>query len=229
MTADQIIKLLSSKRNEHNRSGMSRFGINVDKAFGISVTELRKLAKEIGKDHKLAIELWESGYHEARILATLIDDWKQVTEKQMDKWVNQFDSWDICDLCCNNLFRYTPFAYSKVYEWSNTEKEFVKRAGFVMIAVLSVHDKKADDEIFSEFLELIKQKSDDERNFVKKAVNWALRQIGKRNKSLNKSAIKAAKEILLYKTIAGNWIAKNALREIESEIYQKRLKSSKSA
>jgi 3-methyladenine DNA glycosylase AlkD len=227
MTSEEIIKLLSSKRNEYNRSGMSRFGINVDKAFGVSVTELRKLAKEISKDHKLAHELWKSGYHEARILATLIDDWKQVTEKQMDKWVNQFDSWDICDLCCNNLFRYTPFAYSKAYEWSNTEKEFVKRAGFVMIAVLAVHDKKADDEIFTEFLELIKQKSDDERNFVKKAVNWALRQIGKRNKNLNKSAIKAAKEILLYKSKAGNWIARNALREIESEIYQKRLKSAK--
>jgi 3-methyladenine DNA glycosylase AlkD len=227
MTSEEIIKVLSSKRSEYNREGMARFGINVDKAFGISIAELRKIAKQTGKDHKLAQELWKTGYHEARILACLIDDYKQVTEKQMDKWVKDFDSWDLCDQCCNNLFRFTPFAYSKVYEWVNKEKEFVKRAAFSMMAVLSFHDKEADDEIFLEFLELIKKKSDDERNFVKKAVNWALRQIGKRNKNLNKSAIKAAKEILLLKTKAGNWIARNALREIESDIYQKRLKSPK--
>lgn len=224
MTTQEIIKHLSSLRNDHNREGMARFGIKVDKAFGITVTYLRTLARKIGKDHSLAIELWKTGYHEARILAPMIDDPNCVTSAQMDKWVKDFDSWDVCDGCCNSLFRKTPYAMDKAMKWIQSKKTFIKRAGFVMIAVLAVHDKQAEDEIFAEFLSIIKGKSDDDRNFVRKAVNWALRQIGKRNLFLNKEAVNVSKEILKTGTKSGRWIANDALRELQSESVIKRLK-----
>ena len=227
MTSQEIITHLSSLRNEYNREGMGRFGINVEKAFGITVNYLRKLAKQIGINHSLALELWNTEYHEARILATMIDDPAKVTPAQMDKWVKDFDSWDLCDGCCNNLFRKTPFALEKAMLWSSSEKTFIKRAGFAMIAILAVHDKRADDEMFLEFLERIKEKSDDERNFVKKAVNWALRNTGKRNRILNKEAIKAAKEIYKTGTKSGKWIAGDALRELQGAAVQRRLKAKK--
>jgi 3-methyladenine DNA glycosylase AlkD len=226
-SSKEIIEHLSSLRNEHNREGMARFGINIEKAFGITVTYLRKLVKQIGKNHILAQELWKTGYHEARILAPLIDDPACVTAAQMEKWVKDFDSWDICDGCCNNLFRKTPYAMDKAVKWIQSEKTFIKRAGFVMVAVLSVHNKQAEDEIFIEFLNFIKEKSGDERNFVKKAVNWALRQIGKRNLFLNKEAVNVSKEILKSGTKSGRWIANDALRELQSETVIKRLKSRK--
>lgn len=201
---------------------MERFGINTKKSFGVSVYEIRKLAKEIKRNHGLAQKLWDTGIREARILASLVEDPKAVTEKQMEGWVKDFDSWDVCDLTCSNLFDKTPYAYKKAVEWSGRGEEFVKRAGFVLMAVLSVHDKKAGNKKFEQFFALIKKHSSDERNFVKKAVNWSLRQIGKRNLPLNKKAIQVAREIAKIDSKSARWIARDALRELTSERVKKR-------
>lgn len=223
MNYEQIMKKLKSMENKKNKEGMARFGIKTDKALGISLYELRPLAKKIGKDHKLAQKLWASKIHEARMLAAFIDEPEKVTEKQMEKWVKDFDSWDICDQTCSSLFDQTPYAYKKAVEWSKRKEEFIKRSGFVLMASLSVHDKKAKDKQFEKFFPIIIRESTDERNFVKKAVNWALRQIGKRNKALNKKAIRVAKEIRKKDSKAAKWIASDALRELTSEKVQKRL------
>lgn len=224
MNIGEVIKLLKSQTNRRNIEGMLRFGINTKKAFGISNPYLRNLAKKIGKDHSLALELWKTEYHEARIFASFIDDPELISEKQMDSWVKDFNSWDLCDQCCGNLFDRTIFAYKKAVQWTKSNEEFIKRAGFVMMACLSVHDKQANDNKFIKFLPIIKKASTDDRNFVKKAVNWALRQIGKRNSTLNKEAIKTAKEILKLDFRSARWIAKDALRELKSEGVKKRLK-----
>jgi len=212
----EIIIKLKSNSNPKNVEGMARFGINPKNTFGVSIPIIRKMGKEIGKNHELAQQLWKSGIHEARILAGLIDDSKLVDEEQMEKWVKDFDSWDVCDQVCMNLFDKTPFAYKKAMEWSSRKEEFVKRAAFALVASLSVHDKKAKDEDFIKFLPIIKRESTDERNFVKKAVNWALRQIGKRNKNLQKEAIKTAKEIQKIESKSAKWIASDAIRELKS-------------
>jgi 3-methyladenine DNA glycosylase AlkD len=204
-------------------AGMARYGIKADRALGISIPKLQGLAKKIGKNHKLAEDLWSSAIHEARILACMIDDPQQITEDRLERWVNEFDSWDLCDQCCNRLFSKTPFARQKALAWANRPEEFVKRAGFVLMAVLAVHDKKAADRQFDPFFELIKKEAVDTRNFVKKAVNWALRQIGKRNLALNKKAITLAEEIQHNESEAARWVAKDALRELRSEKVQKRL------
>jgi 3-methyladenine DNA glycosylase AlkD len=182
------------------------------------------MAKEIGVDHVLAQQLWTSVFHEARILASMIDDPKRVTEAQMESWIQDFDSWDVCDQCCSNLFDKTGFAFPKAIEWSRRSEEFVKRAGFVLMATLAVHAKRAKDEEFLKFLPSIKRESVDKRNFVKKAVNWALRQIGKRNLKLNKAAIETAKDIQLLDSTSAKWIASDALRELSSPAVQKRLR-----
>lgn len=213
MTAEKIITLLKSQKNPKNIEGMSRFGINSKDTLGIPVPYLRKIAKEIGKNHILSQELWDSGIHEARILAGFIDNPKEVTQKQIDAWVSDFDSWDVCDQVCSSLFDKTPFAFEKAHVWAKDEREFVRRAGFAMMAVLAVHDKKATDEKFLEFFPLIKQYSVDERNFVKKAVNWSLRQIGKRNSNLLKHAQILAQEIQKMPSASSRWIAGDALRE----------------
>jgi len=222
MKYEEILKKLKSMENRKNKEGMARFGIKTDKAYGISLYELRPLAKKIGKDHKLAQKLWASEIHEARLLAAFIDEPDKVTKKQMEKWVKDFDSWDICDQTCAYLFDKTPYAYKKAIEWSRRNEEFVKRAGFVLMAALSVHDKKAKDKQFEKFFPIIVRESTDERNFVKKAVNWALRQIGKRNKALNKKAITVSREIKKKDSKAARWIASDALRELTSEKLQKR-------
>lgn len=204
---------------------MVRFGINPEKTYGVSIPILRKMAKEIGRSHPLAQQLWSSGVHEARILACLIDNPVMVTEEQMESWVNDFDSWDVCDQCCSNLFDKIESVHEKAAEWSERDEEFVKRAGFVLMAALAVHDKKAKDEEFLKFLPIIKRESSDNRNFVKKAVNWALRQIGKRNFNLNKMAIETSKEIQRMDSKSAKWIASDALRELTSDAIQKRLRS----
>ncbi len=224
MKSKEILKRLEKRANKKNREGMANFGINTENAFGVSIPIVRKMAREIGKDHELALELWKTKNHEARILAGMIDEAEKVTEKQMEEWVKEFDSWDLCDQCCSNLFDKTNFAYSKAFEWSDREEEFVKRAGFVLMACLSVHDKKASSGEFEKFFPIIKRKAKDGRNFVKKAVNWALRQIGKRNTELNKAAVKAAKEIQKMDSKNAKWIASDALKELESERIQNRLK-----
>ena len=206
---------------------MTRFGIQSSNSFGVSVPKLRTLAREIGRDHSLAQQLWETELHDARLLATMVDDPRQVTADQMDKWVRSFDSWDVVDGSCGNLFDKTPFAVAKAKEWCKREEEFVKRAGFVLMAELAVHDKKAKDLVFLNFLPMIIGGSSDDRNFVKKAVNWALRQIGKRNLKLNKAAVSTALRIQREKSGAAKWIAADALRELKSPHVLKRLRETK--
>ena len=226
MQSKEVVKKLKSLSDPEAAAGMARFGITPENTLGVSIPNLRKLAKEIGKDHKLAGELWASGIHEARILAGMVDDPKAVDEKQAEAWVRDFDSWDVCDQVCMNLFWLTPFAYRKCHEWSSEDEEFVKRAGFALMSRLAWSDKKAGDEEFIKFLPAIKREATDERNFVKKAVNWSLRQIGKRNLSLNRQAIKVAKEIHKLDSRSAKWIAADALKELQSQAVQARLKKS---
>lgn len=211
-----IIELIKANGNAENLEGMQRYGIRFDEAYGCNIPFLRKLAKQFKRDHTLARELWATGIHEAQIMSFLIDDPKEVTELQMEKWVRNLKSWDICDGLCSNLFRKTEWAYSKAKEWSVRNEEFVKRAGFVMMAVLAVHDKSAENKSFIEFLDLIEKESRDERNFVKKAVNWAVRQIGKRNLLLHKKAIVYAKRIEKQHSRSAKWIARDALKEFQT-------------
>ena len=215
MSYQSIIKKLKAQANPGNVAGMARFGINPNNTLGVNIPVLRKMAKEIDKNHSLALELWDSVIHEARILAGFIDEPAMLTEKQMESWAKDFDSWDVCDQVCSNLFDKTPFAYAKAVEWSKDKRELVKRAGYVLMACLAVHDKKADDSKFMKFFPAIVKGATDERNFVKKAVNWALRQIGKRSPSLNKEAIKTSKKIQLISSKSAMWIAADALREFK--------------
>jgi 3-methyladenine DNA glycosylase AlkD len=213
--AEVLGQLKSLSRPEYLK-GMSRFGINIEKAFGVPVPELRSLARKIGKNHGLAQKLWSSGYHEARILATMIDDPVQIIDEQMEDWVTDFDSWDLCDQCCGNLFDKTKNAYEKAIVWSEREEEFTRRAGYGLMAYLAVHEEANDNAKFLEFLSIIERDSIDERNFVKKAANWALRQIGKRNQELHKAAIETAKSVQKKNSRAAKWIASDALRELTS-------------
>jgi 3-methyladenine DNA glycosylase AlkD len=215
---------------------MARFGIVSDTALGIPIPHIRNLAKELKKEkkcHELALELWKQDIHEAKILATMIDDPKLVTEQQMNDWANGFYSWDVCDQCCSNLFDRTPFCDKKIREWTKSEKEFVRRAGFVLMATSAVHDKKANDERFLSYLSIIEKYSTDDRNFVRKAVNWALRQIGKRNSRLHKAALILAtklktmrpkktgasspvpSELKTQDNKTARWIGSDAVRELE--------------
>jgi 3-methyladenine DNA glycosylase AlkD len=214
---------LKSMGNAKSAAGMARYGIKSDRALGISIPKLQALAKKIGTDRKLAGQLWASAIHEARILACMIEDPQQLTEAQMERWVKSFDSWDLCDQCCNRLFSKTAFGRQKAMAWSQRPEEFVKRAGFVLMAVLAVHDKKASDRHFDPFFRQIKRGATDGRNFVKKAVNWALRQIGKRNLSLNRKAIAVAEEIQHLESTTARWVANDALRELRNEKIQHRL------
>jgi 3-methyladenine DNA glycosylase AlkD len=214
MRADQMIATLKLQADTQAVQSMARFGVKPAQALGISIPTLRRLAKENGKDQALALALWDSGIHEARILASMVAEPQLVSPQLMDRWVNDFDSWDVCDQVCGNLFDKTPSAYQKAVQWCHEEKEFVRRAGFVMMAELAIHDKKASDDAFTPFFLLIKQYAWDERNYVKKAVNWALRQIGKRNKHLCAMALECANEILCMDSQSAKWIAKDALREL---------------
>jgi 3-methyladenine DNA glycosylase AlkD len=215
MTTDEILAQLKLSANAQNVEGMVRFGIRPAHALGISMPTLRKMAREIGRNHALALELWASGIHEARILAAMIAEPRLVSPQLMEAWVNEFDSWDVCDQVCGNLFDKTPYAYEKAVEWCHREQEFVRRAGFVMMAELAVHDKRASDDAFLAFFPLMQQYATDERNFVKKAVNWALRQIGKRNDYLRVLSIEQAEVMVKLDSRAARWIAKDALRELQ--------------
>ncbi len=223
MESVKVIEKLESMRNEKNIEGMKRFGINGARMLGISVYDLRKLAKEIGRNHILAMKLWKSGIHEARMLAVFIDEPSKVTENQMERWAKDFDSWDICDQACTDLFDRTAFNWKKAKEWSSRNEEFVKRGAFALMAGLAVHDKDAEDADFESLFSLIKKESVDEHNFVKKAVNWALRNIGKRNAYLNGKAIKVCGEIINMDSSTARWIGKDALRELKSDNVKKRL------
>lgn len=217
MTSEQIITDLKLHATTQAIEGMARFGIRPAQALGVSIPTLRKMAKEIGRNHALALAVWDSGIHEARILASMIDEPRLVSAQQMEEWVNDFDSWDVCDQVCGNLFDKTPYAYQKAVHWCQQEKEFVRRAGFVMMAELAVHDKQSPDEAFMQFFPLIKYYADDERNFVKKAVNWSLRQIGKRNGRLRTLALQCASDIQRMDSKTARWVAKDALKELQAE------------
>ena len=222
MDYEEVIQKLQSLANPENVKGMARYGISQKNNLGISIYQLRPLAKEIGRNHSLALKLWDSKIHDARLLACFIDDPEKVTADQMDAWADDFDSWDICDQACTSLFDLSLLAYGKVYQWADHEKEFVKRGAFSLIAGLAVHDKTATDKKFEDFLPIIIKHSVDERNYVKKAVNWALRNIGKRNLHLNKRAIETAKEIQKINSKSARWIASDALRELTSDKIKRR-------
>ena len=226
MTSKEIIKKLKSLSNPKNIEGMKRFAVGGENTLGVSIPILRKMTKDIKREntnandvnrrHKLAHELWKSGYHEARILAGMIDEPSLVTEKQMDEWTADFDSWDVVDQVCMNLFDKTKFAYSKVIEYAKRKPEFEKRTAFTLIACLAWHDKSAPDKKFLQFLPIIKRESIDERNFVKKAVNWALRHIGKRSKFLRTEALKTTEEIKKIDNKTAKWISGDAIRELNN-------------
>jgi 3-methyladenine DNA glycosylase AlkD len=227
MDYDEIITTLHSLANPENVKGMARYGINQHNNLGISIYHLRSLAKQIGINHTLALKLWDTQIHDARLLACFIDDPAKVTSEQMDTWATDFDSWDICDQACTSLFDLSPLAYKKIFQWAPNEKEYIRRAAFSLIAGLTVHDKTATNQDFARFFPLCITYSIDERNYVKKAVNWALRNIGKRNPALNKKAIKTAKEIQHIDSKSARWIASDALRELTNQKIQERLERKK--
>lgn len=216
MDSKKIIQRLREKSQETDREGMRRFGIEVSHALGVKIPVLRKMAREFKPDHLLAQELWETEIHEARILASMIDDPARVTLSQIQRWVNDFNSWDLCDQVCGNLFDRTAYAVTCAEKFSGRKELFVKRAGFVLMAEYAVHIKDAPDPVFLDFLTLIVREAWDDRNFVKKAVNWALRQIGKRNGFLHAKALDAARLILEQDHPSAQWIARDAIRELEN-------------
>ena len=214
MTAPEILAALRAQASAKNVAGMARYGISSAGTLGVPVAEIRRLARQAGRSHELAAELWASGIHEARILATLVEEPARVTPRQMNRWVGDFDSWDVCDQACQNLFRYTPFAWEAAMEWAGARREFVRRAGFALMAGLAVKAKDVPDEAFEALLPLIAAAATDPRNLVKKAVNWALRAIGKRNPRLRRAAIATAEDMRAIDSPAARWIASDALREL---------------
>jgi 3-methyladenine DNA glycosylase AlkD len=214
---NSILSELEALGNKEYKEGMNRFAIENSTAYGVKLPVLRNFAKSLGKDPHLSEELWETGIHEAQLLAVFVNKPAFVTEELMEKWVKDFNSWDICDQAIGGLFCKTPFGFTKAVEWSKREKEFEKRAGYSMMAMLAVHNKKADDQSFLDLFPFIAAGADDERNFVKKAVNWAIRQIGKRNAFLHNECILLSEALLDTENKAAVWIAKDALRELRSE------------
>jgi len=222
-SVEQVLKKLEAAARPDKRKGMARYGMETDKRLGVAVPDMRKIAKETGKDHQLALELWETGIPEAMIVASMVDVPDEVTEEQMEAWVSDFNSWDLCDQVCMNLFEKTPLAWKKVLDWAGREEEFVKRAAFAPIACLAWHNKAASDEEFIGLLPVIQEGATDERNFVKKAVSWALRNIGKRNPNLNGVALAAAREMQGMDSRSARWIASDAIRDLTSEATRRRL------
>lgn len=219
----EVVARLRGQANRGNAAGMARFGIRGGEVLGVSIPSLRATAKELGTDHRLALHLWRTRIHEARILAAFVDDPALVTEAQMQDWVAGFDSWDVCDQVCSALFVRTPYAWDKAVEWAGRDEEFVKRAGFALMAALAVHDKEARDRAFVGLLPVIRRESTDERHYVKKAVNWALRQIGKRDAALHAKALAEAERIARIDSRAARWIAADAIRELHHPDHLRRL------
>jgi len=220
---EAVVASLKRSGKKSVRDGMARFAIPSERAFGIAVGELREYAKRLGRNHELAAGLWETGWYEARMLAAFVDEPERVSPVQMDGWCKEFDNWAICDTVCFHLFDRTPHAWSKIKPWSRRQEEFVKRAAFALLWALTVHDKHADDERFAEGLQVVEQAADDERNFVKKAVNMALRAIGKRNAALHAAAVAVAERLAESPQAAARWVGKDALRELISPAVTRRL------
>jgi len=222
MNKDEVLKWLEKTGSTRYKDGLARYGIVAPKAFGVPVGAMLKFAKQHGKDHALAAELWKSGWYEARLLAAMMDDPKQVTRKQMDTWAAEFDNWGVCDTVCWHLFDYTPFAWAKIRQWSKSPKEYVKRASFAMMAGQAGHNKTAADAEFLALLPIIENGARDERNFVKKAVNWALRRIGGRSPKLYDAAIATAKRLAASDVASCRWVGKDALRDLSRPIVRAR-------
>jgi len=223
MDERDILGALQASTDPAALEGMARYGINTARAFGVGLPLLRDVARQIGVDHALAERLWRLAYRETRLLATLVDDPAAVTPAQMERWAAECDSWDVCDGLCNNLLRKTRFAYEKAEVWAARPETFVKRAGFVLMAALAVHDKRAGDERFEGFLGLVAREAADDRNYVRKAVNWALRQIGKRGPSLHQKAVGVARRLAASRSKSARWVGGDALRELASDRVRDRM------
>jgi 3-methyladenine DNA glycosylase AlkD len=216
-TIDNILDQLHALADKDKLPGMDHFGINTTGRLGISIPELRRIARSVGVDHSLALQLWNSVIPEARLLATMLADPLAITPAQMDAWVADFNSWDVCDSACGNLFDKTPYAWDKVAHWAAGDAEYTRRAAYALLAGLAWHDKNAPDEKFIAAFPIILSNVTDPRNFVKKAVNWAIRNIGKRNLALNAAAIELSEHILAMDDKTARWIARDALRELRSD------------
>jgi 3-methyladenine DNA glycosylase AlkD len=225
-TAERVrdaLAWLERRGSKRNRDGMARYGIVATKVFGVSVAMIQQLAKRLGRDHDLALALWETGWYEARMLSAFVDQPERVTQRQMDRWARDFDNWAICDTVCLHLFDRTPHAWRKVEQWSRRREEFVKRAGFALLAALAVHDKRSGDAPFLSSLGWIERAASDERNFVKKGVNWALRAVGRRGPAVHAKAVALAGRLAESSDPAPRWVGKDALRELTSPAVQKRV------
>jgi 3-methyladenine DNA glycosylase AlkD len=227
VSVKEVLRRLEAKARPDQLEGMARFGMVTEGRLGVSIPDMREMSKELGKDHKLAAQLWETGIPEARILAAMVDEPDKLSEAQMEDWVKGINSWDVCDQVCQNLFEKSPLAWKKVMDWSERGEEFTKRAAYALLACLAWHDKDAKDVEFIKLLPVVKRGATDKRNFVKKAVNWALRNIGKRNLNLNKAAMKTAKEILRIDSSTARWVASDAMKELSSAPVQRRLRKKK--
>jgi 3-methyladenine DNA glycosylase AlkD len=223
MDKNEVLAWLKRRGTQRTVKGMSRYGIEAKRAFGVPMGTLGLLSKRLGKDHTLALALWESGWYEARLLAALVDDPERVTRRQMNAWASSFENWADCDTACFKLFDRTPFAWEKSRQWSSSPREFVRRGGFALMACLALHDKDAPDERFLALLPVIEKGARDERNFVKKAVNWALRAIGRRNLELNAAALAVANRLALSEEASSRWVGKDALRELSNPKVRSRL------
>lgn len=220
----EVLRQLESKSKRDQLEGMARYGMNIEHRLGVSIPELRLIAKKTGKNHELALGLWKTGIADAKILAAMIDDPMLLSDEQMEDWVKDIDSWDVGDQVCMNLFEKSPLAWRKVEEWSKRDEEFVKRTAFGLLACLAWHDKKANDDQFLQLFHVFERGAMDEQNSVKKAISWALRNIGKRNLHLNKAAVNEAARLRLLDSKSARWIASDVIRELESEAVHQRLK-----
>ena len=223
--AAAVISELRRRSSKRVREGMSRYGIPSDKAFGVSVGDMRRLAKRLGRSHALAESLWKTGWYEARMLATFVAEPERVTSAQMDRWCKDFDSWAICDTACFHLFDRSPHAWGRIAAWSRRKPEFEKRAAFALLACLALHDKSAETERFAGALPMIEKASLDERNFVKKSVSWALRAIGRRNGELHAAAVAASMRLAGSDNAAARWIGRDSLRELTGAVVERQMAS----
>jgi len=220
---------LERRGTKRNRDAMLRYGIVAPKAFGVSVGDIKQLSKRLGTDHELALALWDTGWYEARMLAPFVDEPEKVTAAQMNQWARDFDNWAVCDHACFHLFDRTPHAWRKIQQWSMRREEFVKRAAFALLASVALHDKRAADEPFLDSLALIERAAEDDRNFVKKGVSWALRLVGRRNHALNAAAVETARRLVDSPHDAARWIGRDAVRELTGAVVRRQLAARKRA
>jgi len=221
--AESAVEWLKRRGTKAGRDGMARYNLPSDRALGVAMRDVQALAKRLGRDHDLALALWDTGWYEARLLAAYVDEPERVTAAQMDRWCRDFDNWGVCDTVCFVLFDRTPFAWQKVEKWASRREEFIKRAAFALLWSLTVHDKAASDAQFERGLTLVEREAPDDRNLVKKAVNMALRAVGKRNRPLNTASIAVARRLAASSQSAAAWVGKDALRELTSPAVAKRL------